>query len=169
MHKVLYTSLSLNGQVLVQENRSTPPPMEVITNFIDHVREAGNMIMGRTSAQSLLMNPAALEMFGPVRIVVLSHHLQDGDNYVVARSPEEALEHLSAQGFDHAFIAGGAKVYNAFLTKDLADELIINISPEITTNGISLVSRENFTVNYGLVASRALTRDITQLQYRKQQ
>ncbi|MBT1697127.1 dihydrofolate reductase family protein [Fulvivirgaceae bacterium PWU4] len=164
----LYASVSLNGQLLVQEKRLTSPPAALMMDFMQHVHRAGNMIMGRKTALSLIGNAQVLESFSGVHIVVLSNQLP-GDHFcAVVRTPEAALRHLKARGFKTAFIAGGADTYNSFLTHDLVDELIVNISPEITTNGIPWVSRPDFSLQFGLEEMKMINASISQLRFRKQ-
>lgn len=164
----LYASVSLNGQLLAQEKSLTSPPVEVLMDFMQHVQLAGNMIMGRKSALSLIRNAKALEGFSGAHLVVLSNQLQGEYPCVVVRTPEAALRHLRARGFKTAFIAGGADTYNSFLAHDLVDELILNISPEITTNGIQWVSRPDFSLQFGFEEMKMINSSISQLRFSKQ-
>lgn len=164
----LYASISLNGLLLVQEKRLTPPPPAVLLDFMKHVQDAGNMIMGKKSALSLLNNPKAMEAFSGVHLVVLSGQMQAHDDCAVVRTPETALRHLAAKGFKTAFIAGGAHTYNSFLAPNLVDELIFNINPEITTNGMEWLSRPKFRLQFGLEEMKVISPSISQLRFSKE-
>lgn len=167
MQTKLYISVSLNGQLLKQEERHVPPPAEVMRDFMKHVQDAGNIIMGKHSALALLGNPQALKFFSDVRLVVLSREMQAHDRCEVVRTPEEALQHLAAKGFKTAFIAGGARTYNSFVTLHMVDELIMNINPEITTSGAAWVSRNDFKLQFMLHEMTRLSSSISQLSFRR--
>ncbi|WP_133259561.1 dihydrofolate reductase family protein [Pseudochryseolinea flava] len=168
MRKILYASLSMNGLVLVQEGRTTPPPVEVMQDFMLRVKRAGNLVLGRVSASPILSSETLRVSLSPAKIVVVSEtlptHNHDAD-HLVARSPEDALAQLASAGFDTAFIGGGAIVYNAFLERGLVDALIINLCPEIASNGNFLTSRPAFPTHFKLVEIKQLSRDVTQLHY----
>ncbi len=163
----LYASVSSKGHLLEQSEHASPPPAEVIIDFMNQAKAAGNMIMGRTTAQLLLANSEVRKDFPSVHLVILSNQLESTTDYAVTQSPEAALTYLSNKGYSNAFVTGGAKVYHSFLSKNLVDHLIININAEITTEGKELITQEKLSANYVTSSMKDLAQNITQLKLRK--
>lgn len=74
------------------------------------------VIMGRNTWLSLPVRPLKNR-----RNIVISRTMPEGDGYVIARSPEEALALCPAH--DTAYIMGGGAVYREMMP--FADELIV--------------------------------------------
>jgi len=79
--------------------------------FVATTKGDGNnaVVMGRTTWQSLPHPPLANRIN-----LVLSRTMQEGEGYVVVRSPEEALLKAAEMGAEQLWIIGGARTYVAF-------------------------------------------------------
>lgn len=167
MKTLLYVSLSLNGQVLLAKESNHQIPQEILADFMQYVIKAGNLIIGRKTAELFLQNPASIKTFESVDLVVVSKQMKAGEGYSVVSSPTEALERLNSKGFTTALLAGGPALYRAFLNDELVDELIVNINPRLTGEGGLLMDRSNAHVFLTLTDIHHLTSQTIQLRYTK--
>lgn len=127
MKTTLYASLTANGHVLVAADRSEIP-REILTDFLGHVRRVGNVVIGRRTFDQMDSGDSA-GAFAGIDVVVLSRQRSELPGAHPAGAPEEALRLLSDRGHAEALIGGGPTAYDAFLERELVDELILNITP----------------------------------------
>lgn len=166
MRTLLYASLSANG-FIVRPNAGHEIPREVLTDFHAHVHRAGNVVIGRQTFL-LLRSSGSSEAFRDIDIVVLSATLDETPGAIVARSPDEALNHVTARGHQTALIGGGALTYSALLERGLVDELHINITPTLAGDGLTMSPHEHAETQLVLVDTKRLGDQIVQLHHRVQ-
>ena len=104
--------------------------------FIEKTKEAGVLVMGRTTFETI-----GKPLKGRRTIVMTRKDLtsdMDGVEYT-KQSPEEVIEMLSHDGCDQVVIAGGAQVYSAFLRAGLVTDVYLTIEPYLFGDGVPLV------------------------------
>ncbi|MEZ4222567.1 MAG: dihydrofolate reductase family protein [Polyangiaceae bacterium] len=171
MKTTLWATLTANGNYQRNDPQHPPRP-EALADFAAHVRANGNFIVGRTtfegfSAQQAASGgsarPADSGGVGNATIVVVGSKGPPG--VATARNPKEALALLRDRGFSTAFVAGGAKLHNAFLAEDLVDELVFNIAPGLEDEGLKLVLPKGQFRTVTLIESKSLGGGVVQLRY----
>jgi len=88
--------------------------------------------------------------------VVLSHAVHVSPQVITAHSPQEAIKILHDYNHHSILIGGGDSVLNAFLQAGLADELILNITPELAPLGSQLALTSLPIQSMKLINSREL-------------
>jgi len=105
--------------------------------FMNYTKEAGVMIMGRTTFETL---PGVL----PGRLtVVLSRSAGEweerAENLIfTSLVPDKILEKLETLNFDHAVLTGGTTINTLFAKEGLIDEVILTVSPVIFGTGMGV-------------------------------
>ncbi|QYR22912.1 dihydrofolate reductase family protein [Paenibacillus sp. sptzw28] len=145
MKTILWATLSANGNY-AQSSPENPPKKEAFDDFVKQAMAAGNFIVGRRTFEGMLGSDGRAP--GPLAdldIVVVSKNAEDYPGVTVARSPQEALNHLEHKGHQTAIIGAGADLHNAFLGQELVDELIFNVAPVLEGKGYNLlIDQENY-------------------------
>lgn len=105
--------------------------------FIAKTKEAGVMVMGRTTFETI-----GRPLKGR-RILVLTRNpekYQSIENQVeyTSVSPHELVEQEKARGTEMLVIAGGAEIYSQFLAADLIKEMYLTIEPVLFGAGVPL-------------------------------
>lgn len=91
-------------------------------------------------------------------------HAQGADVEHLNAAPEEVVTQLSARGFHHLYIDGGATVQR-FLRAVLIDRLIVTHVPVLIGQGIPLFGALERDIPLKLVASRSLPGGLVQSEY----
>jgi dihydrofolate reductase len=171
MRTVLYGSVGINGYI-GQASAEHPIAPAVLGDFLARVAQAGNVTMGRRTAElmtsQLMTSQGAGSALagGDVDLVVLSKAGYRLPGVHPASNPEEALEFLAGRGHATALVGGGAATDNAFLGAGLVSELYLNILPRLTGPGPSLSLADGRFAEAELLDTTALTDGIVQLRYR---
>ncbi len=132
--------------------------------FMNYTKEAGVMIMGRTTFETL---PGVL----PGRLsVVLSRSAGEWDKkeenlIFTAFSPRRVLEKLEKMGYNHAVLTGGTTINTLFAKENLIDEIIVTVSPVIMGEGLGLFE-PGIALNLTLEKSEKLGDNSLTLYYR---
>lgn len=116
-----------------------PPTYDTFVRDIDHI------VIGRGTYEKVLtFDPWPYADF---RVIVLSATMPaDSDpRVVVARDVDEAVALLDDGGATGVYVDGG-QVIQAFLERDLLDELTISVAPVILGGGLPLFGRLSRTV-----------------------
>jgi len=146
MKTILWATLTANGNY-AQSGPDNPPTPEALNDFAVRARAAGNFIVGRKTFEGM-QDPNRVSQeeqagdnrpFAGLDIVVMSKSIQAIPGLAIARSPQEALDHLRQKGHQTALISGGADIHNAFLGEGLVDELVFNVAPVLEGKGLNLL------------------------------
>jgi dihydrofolate reductase len=109
--------------------------------FMNYTKEAGVMIMGRKTFDTL---PGVL----PGRLsVVLSRSAEEWEareeNLVfTSLSPQDILAKLVSLGNDHVVLTGGTTINSLFAEEGLIDEIIVTVSPVVFGEGLGVFAPE---------------------------
>jgi dihydrofolate reductase len=168
MKTILWATLSANGNY-AQSSPENPPKKEALADFISHAKNAGNFIVGRKTFEGMLASGGVQDLID-LDIVVVSSSNKKIPGVTIASSPQKALQLLKEKGYHTALLSGGADLHNSFLTKNLVDEIILNIAPVLEGKGLNLViNKTNYTFKpIQLLKVKSLGNDIINLHYKVQ-
>ncbi|TAL49971.1 dihydrofolate reductase [Patescibacteria group bacterium] len=148
MNVWLIAAISADGKIAQVEGQSSLDwtSKEDTRFFIDKTKEAGVVIMGRKTFDTI-----GKPLKGR-RIIVMSHSpapllFKEGLGVVTSGTveftnlpPRELLDDLTAQGVTTVALAGGSSIYSQFLQEGLVTDLYLTIEPVLFGNGVPLAS-----------------------------
>ncbi|HEX5183345.1 MAG TPA: dihydrofolate reductase family protein [Allosphingosinicella sp.] len=162
MNVIAYFTLSADGFLPRAEDKDLPPPDPVINDSLKRAAEAGSLIVGRTTYESMEGEDQ------PVPVAIVSTSMKaEGDGVFVADSPAKAVRLLERKGISGALVGGGAKLFSSFLAAGLVDELYVNIAPELIGRGLRIEGPRRRAETLKLVRTTRLDEGIVQLHYRR--
>jgi dihydrofolate reductase len=172
MKTILWATLSANGNY-ARASAAHPPKPEATADFAAQAVAAGNFIVGRNTFEAFRAQPSRAgtpqgptsNPFASTTIVVVSTAHEVIPGVQRASTPEAALALVRAAGHSSALIAGGAQLHNAFLERDLVDELIFDIAPALEDQGLKLHLPRGAYGELELLACKPLGGGLVQLHY----
>lgn len=87
-------------------------------------------------------------------------------NVIYCSSIDECLNECNSLKYEKLFVSGGASINNAFMEKNLADNIILNYNPVVINKGIPLFNGKYFEKKLKLEKIVKEKDDIVQLQYK---
>lgn len=169
MKVVLYMAMSPNGLIAREDGNEDFLSHLNWETFISLAKETGNFIYGRKTYESVLnWGNSYIENLDEIKTkIVVSKNLAEPpkNGFLVARSPEEALEILKKEGYSEALLTGGSTNNSIFAKKGLIDEIIINIEPKILGKGIPIFKDEDFEIKLKTKQIKQLDQGILQVHY----
>lgn len=105
--------------------------------FIDKTKEAGVVIMGRKTFDTI-----GKPLKGR-RIIVMTRESRESAMEGVEYStlePSALLDQLSGEGVETVALAGGSTIYSQFLRDGLVTDLFVTVEPHLFGNGVPLAS-----------------------------
>ena len=149
MNVWLIAAMSADGKIAESSHQSSMDwtSKEDTRFFIDKTKEAGVMIMGRKTFETI-----GKPLKGR-RIIVMTRNNEPlegmGEGLVTGlveyttHQPVELLQHLASEGVETVVVAGGGAVYSRFLQEGLVTDLYLTIEPVLFGDGVSFVSDIN--------------------------
>ncbi len=156
-------TLSANG-LIAQADETHQISPEVLGDFVQQVKRAGNVIVGRRTFE-LMSAQTSQGAFPGIETVVVTRSGLRIDGVNVAASPQQALELLERKGHEAALIGGGATLDASFLSQGLVDEIYLNIESILTSKGLALDFDTGVAVDMQLTGSAQLSENVVQLHY----
>ena len=145
MKVILYMAQTLNGIVARSNYKEDFLSHENWRVFLDLASDIGCFVVGRKTYEEVKKwKEYNFDEIKAVKIVIsnnLGYKLDKG--YLLATSPEEAIQKASKLGFRKILLAGGGKINSSFMNNKLVDEIIINVEPHILGKGITVLSQED--------------------------
>ncbi|MGI9319072.1 MAG: dihydrofolate reductase family protein [bacterium] len=131
------------------------------------------MIMGRKTMDVInSMNLAAEDWpYGDTRIIVLSHSLHEPPKgmedkiEIYGGDIISLMQRLEREGHSHAYVDGGTTI-QAFIDRQLIDEMTITRVPVLLGEGIPLFGRTAKEVNLEQCSAKAFANDFMQEHYK---
>ncbi len=160
--------MSLNG-FIAKENGDE--------NFISHDNwqtlvklsgEFGNIVIGRKTYEAVKNwgeDYSFNDLKNVKKVVISRQDLNLDDGYILAKSPEEALEILKKENFENVLVTGGPIINSSFINLNLLDEIMINVEPAVVGKGIGLFYPDDFEKKLSLIDNKTLDNGIVQLYY----
>ena len=170
MHVTLFMAISLNG-IVADESGSEDFISDANWDvFCELAREKGGLIIGRKTLEAVKTwgTDYSFEVLDDIPRVVMtaSGSNKIGPNYIIASSPQDALEKLSERGLRSVLVGGGPTVNSSFLKEGLVDEIIFNIEPVLVGKGKSVFAPEDFQTNLKFDSMKELADGIIQVRYK---
>ena|SRR5579862_4439865 len=161
MKTILWAAITANGNYMHGDS-DYRWKKEVFEDFDACALDAGNCIIGRKTYEEYAGSGGSL---GALKVVVVSRSASNIAGVTCAGSPSEALSLLEANGYTSALVGGGDSLLNAFLAEGLADELILNITPELGGSGNRLSLPGAHIKLLKLVEMREIGEGIARMRY----
>jgi dihydrofolate reductase len=166
MKIILFMAQSVNGMIARKNLSEDFLSNENFSDFKKLSEKCGCFIIGRKTYDAVTQyNEINFDDVNCKKIVV-SRKKINIKNFIVAHSPEDALEKADAEGCRSVLLTGGATINSAFMQKNLVDEIIVNVNPFVLGEGIGIFSESNFENNLELVTVKKLREGIVQLRYK---
>jgi riboflavin biosynthesis pyrimidine reductase len=99
------------------------------------------------------------------KIIVSDKDIELDEGFVLAHSPQDALEKAKAEGFTEVIVSGGSTLNASFAKAGLIDAVIFNIEPVIVGEGIPVFAREDFDLPLEFQDVQKLDNGLLQIRY----
>src|SRR3989344_5804331 len=106
MQVILYMAMSVNGYI-AKENNETPWSDEEWLNFSKFTKKIKNIVVGKNTHDIMKADDEFNRIGNPFTVVVTKENFTHNSNFVLAKSPKDALKIIKEKGFDKALVAGG--------------------------------------------------------------
>ena len=168
MKLLLVADVSANGKLLLTDNPNHPVPKATIDFYIQKVIQTGNLIIGRKTLETFQQHFGGIQKIFPgVEVLVLSKTINEANGYKVVDSPEAAINHFHAKGFEEIIVGGGVQIYNIFLNRDMVTDIYFNYVPVIIGDGGILGTAAGLLTNFEMTDHRLLDGGIVQVHLSK--
>jgi dihydrofolate reductase len=138
MKVTLYMAISADGYI-ARTNGDTPWSDAHLSQYAKKVTSIGALIVGRVTYDLMNEGGDFHYLKGVTTIIVTSNPQPSTEHRIFVKSPEEAITYLESQGFTECVVAGGSKLNHSFLSKNLLDEVYLDVEPHIFGAGITLI------------------------------
>jgi dihydrofolate reductase len=168
MKIILFMATSLNGMIAGKDGNEDFLSHANWKSFNKLAEEHGCFIVGRKTYEAVQKWPDYNfdDIDAKLKIVISDDkNLKLDSPFLLAHSPEDAIEKAATMNFESALLTGGSTINNAFITKNLVDEIIINIEPALIGSGIPLFAESKFEKRLSLIETAKVTDDILQVKY----
>jgi dihydrofolate reductase len=136
--------------------------------YSDFMKWVWSIIMWNTTYKEFWDNPEFDEFYKDYSLFIYSNSKQKNFKNIefINWDISENLEEISKKNDKNIWLLWWAKIFNSFLEKDLVDELIITIMPEIIWEWIALF-KTNISKNFKFKKSENFKMWVVQLTYEK--
>ena len=167
MKVVLYMAQSVNG-IIARENYDEDfLSHENWKVFVNLAEGLGCFIVGRKTYEEVKKWDHNFDDVKATKIIVSKNTKAKLDKgYILATSPQDALNNAARLGHSKVLLTGGGTTNSAFMKLGLVDEIIINIEPYVLGKGIRIFSEEGFENVLELIETKKTKAGIIQLKYK---
>lgn len=168
MKVILSMAVSANGIIATKTGSEDFLYSGNWVRFIKLAHKVGCIIWGRnTYEQVISWEGDYLKDLQDIKKVIISRSsIQLKDGFILASSPEEALDILRKYGFKEAIVTGGSKINMEFAKRGLIDEVILDINSIIIGEGIPVFAQASFEMKLKLIESVKVNENIVELRYK---
>lgn len=162
-------AMSLNGIIATPDNKEDFLSHENWIEFVKAVKQTGCLIWGRKTYEIVrTWNQSDLKPFKAITKIILSNDpkLTLDNGFILANSPNEALDILKNKGFKEVILTGGSRNNTSFAKLGLINEIILDIDGIVIGKGISLFDPNEFELPLKLIDFKKITPNILQLHYK---
>ena len=162
-------AISLNGYVADESGSEDFISHANWETFCALAREKGSFIIGRKTLDAVKnwdVDYGFDDLADVTRVVLTSGANSLPEGYIVASSPQHALQIVGHQGKKFALITGGPTVNSSFMKERLVDEIVFNIEPVVIGKGKSVFTPESFQANLEFNSVKELADGIIQVRYK---
>ena len=167
MRVILYMAITPNGLIDKKDGSADFLTKKESDSYVRAVKMAGALVIGRKTYE-MLSKKAEFKKFvkAKIKIVVVSRKKLyfSNSNHCVAHSPIGALMEL--KGLKQVIVAGGGILNASFLSKNLIDEIYLDVEPNLFSKGINLFEGGDFDLKLKLLGTKMLSENEIQLHYK---
>lgn len=161
-------AMSANGIIARENNEEDFLSHDNWKTLVDLIHRAGCLIWGaKTYGLVRQWGKEYWEDIKDVRKIIVSHEsIELEEGFILACSPEDALERAKSEGFNEVILSGGSTLNASFAKAGLIDEVIFNVEPIIVGKGISVFAKDDFEFRLELQGMKKLENGILQIHYK---
>jgi len=140
MEVFIIAAVSVNGMIAEAKDQNSLDwtSKEDLQFFIEKTKEAGVVIMGRTTYETI-----GKPLKGRLNIIMTRHPEDfeniDGELEWTSETPTEIIKRLKLEDRDQVAICGGSSVYSVFMHDKLVTDLYLTVEPVLFGNGVPLI------------------------------
>ena len=165
MKVILYMAVTANG-LIAKEDDDTPWSDAVWDSYYKMARQFKAVVLGRRTYE-LMKRVGEFEKIGnPFTVIVTKKDFIPNSNFVIARSPKEALKILREKNFSKVLVGGGGTLNSSFMEENLIDEIFLDVEPLVFGKGIKLFSGGDFEARLELIKVKNISPNEIQLHYK---
>gem|GEM_PF-2462714 len=158
MQTTLFMAMSANGLIARPDGNEDFLSDDHWQDLTTLVETYGNMIVGSATYKTVKswQDPNInFDRFNQATKIVLSKdpNMIVDPGYIVATSPQEALDLVQKHEHSHALLTGGPSVNSAFLEKNLINECVINIDSVLVGEGKNMFAPIDTTTHLAFVSA----------------
>lgn len=134
--------------------------------YVDSIKRAGVVIMGRKTFETFTRYPKGLKYF--LYTTQPETFINPKPDVITAEAtkedPRSLIKRLEQEGYSEVAICGGSSIYTLFMKAGLIDRLYLTIEPIVFGQGVGLFNAE-IDAKLQLVELRRLTEQTLLLEY----
>lgn len=138
---------SINGLIATEDGNEDFLSYRGWEIMLEFLKEYDVLIWGRKTWENIMSwGEDYLNDLKDIKIIILTNEKDtksEFSNVTYCSSIEECLSMCEKLGYEKLLISGGATINNAFMEKEIVDNIILNYNPYVLNKGIPL-----FTGNY---------------------
>ncbi len=161
---------SINGLIATEDGNEDFLSYRGWEIMLEFLKEYDVLIWGRKTWDNILSwGEDYLKDLKDINIIILSHTntlVKEFPNVRYCNSVEDCLKLCDQLGYEKLFISGGATINNAFMERDIVDNIILNYNPFVLNKGIPLFTGDYFENKLKLEKVVKEKEDIIQVHYR---
>lgn len=162
MQIVLYMAITANGYIATLDD-DTPWSSEEWEEYLGVVTKQQCLIIGRRTYQK--SDKHQLLNFNMPVLVISKKLNKPNKNLIFINSINQAINFIKKNKLNKIMIAGGAKINNEFMKRNLINEIYLDVEPFIFGQGIPLLFPDNYKYNLKFLSSKMLNKNTIQLHY----
>lgn len=153
MQVILQMAISVNGMIATLDGKEDFLSDKNWQAFVKNATKIGAIIWGHnTYKQVITWSKSYLDSLENVTKVVISKdpNLKLDPRFLLANSPENALDILGENGFNEVIVTGGATINSQFAKKGLIKKVVVSVDSVMLGKGIPLFQPEDFLLKMEL-------------------
>lgn len=168
MKVILSMAVSVNGIIATKEGSEDFLPHDNWIRFVKLVNKVGCFIWGRKTYEAVIKweGDYLNDLKDAKKVIISRSDLRLKEGFILAHSPEEALQKLENEGFKEVILTGGATNNSEFAKRGLIDEVIFDVNSVVIGEGITVFASANFEMKLQLLSSKKVSDDILELHYK---
>ncbi|EKD58905.1 MAG: Bifunctional deaminase-reductase protein [uncultured bacterium] len=171
MKTILFMATSVNGYVARENGQEDFISHESWESFCNLAKECGCFVIGRKTYEVVKSwNDETYNfdsIIGVQKVIVSANsEFTTDEDYIIANSPNDAVEKLSGKGFEKMLVVGGATNNSSFMRAGLVDEIVLSVEPFVLGSGIPIFSKEDFGYSLELIDIKQKENGLVQLHYK---
>jgi len=168
MKTILMLAISADGKIAKHENHLADwTSAEDKKEFIKTTKEAGNIIMGRKTYDTIGRPlPNRLNLIMTRSVESRKKDEIPGTLEFTDQSPKDIIANLEKLGFETAIVGGGTAINTLFLKENLIDEIKLTIEPKLFGSGFGIFDKIDVDVDLELLEMKKLNDNTIYLHYK---